>query len=235
MGRLDAVAGELALICTHNVSAATVMHVHRAPAGAIGPVVFDMGAPASPVQATWTGMTPADIADLLTGQLYVNIHAGGRPDGEIRGQILERTVDSFPFVANGSQPVPPSFSLRTGLCSADLSADATVLLVSCDHGVPEPTAIHLHGAPAGANGPIAFTFAPSDPFSGNVPMSPRLVADFAAGFLYVDIHSADAPEGDIRGQLVESALEAVVIPTLDEWGMILLVLALLALAWRRLG
>jgi hypothetical protein len=235
MGRLDAVAGELALICTHNVIGATVMHVHRAPAGAIGPVVFDMGAPTSPVQATWTGMTPADIADLLAGQLYVNIHAGGRPDGEIRGQILERTVDAFPFVADGSQPVPPSSSLRTGLCSADLSADATVLAVSCDHNVLQPTAIHLHGAPAGDNGPLAFTFALSDPFAGNVPMSPRLVADFAAGFLYVDIHSIEVPEGEIRGQLIEGAPGAIVIPTLDEWGMILLVLALLGLAWRRLG
>ena len=99
MGQLDQGAATFSLTCVHDVVSATVMHIHRAPAGANGDVAFDLGDPISPVTATWTGMTPADIADLLAGNLYINIHTAGRPAGEIRGQILPRTVDLVAFTA----------------------------------------------------------------------------------------------------------------------------------------
>jgi hypothetical protein len=85
------------------------------------------------------------------------------------------------------------------------------------------------------NGPIVFTFPSSDPFSGDVPLTPRLVADFAAGFLYVNIHSADYPGGEIRGQLIAGApaVGGVAIPTLSEWLAMLFAIALVGLgAWR---
>lgn len=234
MGLLNAGAAQLSLVCTHNVSGATVMHIHRGATGANGPAVFDLGNPSSPVQASWSAMTPSDIADLLAGNFYVNIHASGRPDGEIRGQMLPRTVDNFAFSMNGGQQVPPTSSTASGLCFADLNDGATGLLVSCNHNVAAATAAHLHSAPPEAMGPVAFSFDPNSPFAANVPMTPRLVADFAAGFLYVDLHSTAFPEGEIRGQLI-AAQSVLVIPTLGEWGMILLALSLAALAWRRLG
>jgi hypothetical protein len=234
MGQLDAGAGVLSLVCTHNIDLPTVMHIHRGEAGAIGPIAFDLGDPRSPVEATWTGMTPDDVADLLAGRLYVNVHASGRPDGEIRGQMLVRTVDSFAFPADGSQEVPPTDSAARGNCFADLADDARSLFVSCTHQVVQPTMIHLHDAPPGREGPVVFGFPLVNPFSGNVPLTPRLVADFAAGFLYVNIHAEDSPEGEIRGQLIAGAVSAVEIPTLGEWGMILFALALAAVGWLRL-
>ncbi|HEX7186128.1 MAG TPA: CHRD domain-containing protein [Thermoanaerobaculia bacterium] len=235
MGLLNAGAAQLSLVCTHNVTGATVMHVHRGAAGANGPPVFDFGNPSSPVQATWTGMTPADIADLLAGNLYVNIHASGRPDGEIRGQMLPRTVDNFAFPMNGGQQVPPNSSAARGSCFVDLNDGATGLQVSCTHSLAGATAAHLHSAPPGAVGPVAFSFDPNNPFAANVPMTPRLVADFAAGFLYVDLHTTDSPDGEIRGQLVAAAQSVLEIPTVSEWGLILLALSMAALAWRRLA
>jgi hypothetical protein len=234
-GQLDAGAGTFALICTHNVVGPTVMHIHRGAPGANGPIAFDLGDPASPVQAVWTGMTPADIADLLAGNLYVNIHTGGRPEGEIRGQILPRTVDSFAFFANSAQQVPPVISPAAGQCFADLGDDAATLFIRCTHNVTQATVAHLHDAPAGQNGPVVFDFPGGSPFESNVPMSPRLVADFAAGFLYVNVHSVDFPDGEIRGQLVAAPQQAIEVPTLGEWGLILLALALAGLAWRRLA
>jgi trimeric autotransporter adhesin len=235
MGLLNAGAAQLSLVCTHNVAGATVMHIHRGAAGANGAPVFDLGNPSSPVQATWTGMTPTDIADLLAGNLYVNIHASGRPDGEIRGQMLPRTVDNFTFPMNGGQQVPPNSSSASGLCFVDLNDGATGLQVSCNHNLAGATAAHLHSAPPGAVGPVAFSFDPSSPFAANVPMTPRLVADFAAGFLYVDLHSTAFPEGEIRGQMIAAAQSVLEIPTVSEWGLILLALSMAALAWRRLA
>jgi hypothetical protein len=234
MGQLDAGAGVLSLVCTHDVDLPTVMHIHRGTAGAIGPIAFDLGDPRSPVEATWTGMTPADVADLLAGRLYVNVHASGRPEGEIRGQMLVRTVDSFAFLADGGQEVPPTGSMARGRCSADLADDARSLFVACTHQVAQPTMIHLHDAPPGREGPVVFDFPLLNPFSGNVPLTPRLVADFAAGFLYVNVHTEDSPQGEIRGQLIAGALSVVEIPTLGEWGMILFALALVAAGWLRL-
>jgi hypothetical protein len=232
MGRFDAGTSRLSLVCVHDVASATLMHVHRAAAGANGPIVFDLGSPTSPVQATWSGMTPADVADLFAGNLYVNVHASGRPAGEIRGQLLPRTVDAVSFALEGSQVVPPDPSPATGSCTADLADDATTLAVACSHGVTAPTAAHLHEGPAGTNGLVAFTFAsPASPFAADVPATPRLVADFAAGFLYVDVHSTGSPGGEVRGQ-VEGLLGGFVpaIPALGGAGLGLLALLLAALA-----
>ena len=232
-------AGELAILCVHDVSGPTIMHIHRAAAGVNGPIAFDLGDPTSPVEAVWTGMTPADVADLLAGNLYVNIHTGGRPDGEIRGQILPRTVDSLTFPLEGGQVVPPGSTAATGSCFTDLNDPATALLVQCTHDLPGADAAHLHQGPAGFNGPLVFSFAsPADGFSGDVPMTPRLLADFAAGFLYVEVHAGEVEGGGggaIRGQLAAEQAAAAIIPTASEWALLLLALALAALAWRRLA
>jgi hypothetical protein len=236
-GELDAAARSLSLVCTHNVASPVIAHVHRGPAGTNGPVAFDLGDPVSPIEVVWTGMSDTDLADLAAGNLYVNIHAAGRPEGEIRGQMLVRTVDAFSFTATGGQEVPPTGSPAVGSCTADLADNASFVFVQCSHNVVSPTSNHLHDAPPGVEGPVIFTFPLSNPFSANVPLTPRLVADFAAGFLYVNIHSAAFEEGEIRGQAFGPAIVAapvVPIPTLGEWAFLLLAAALLSLAMLRL-
>ena len=235
-GQLDQAARTFSLICTHNVDAPTLAHIHRGATGVNGPVAFDLGNPDSPIEATWTNMSAADIADLLAGNFYVNIHTGGRPGGEIRGQILTRTVDSFAFAANANQEVPPTDSTATGNCSADLADNALSVFVQCSHDVDNITSIHLHDAPPGIDGPIVFQFPATSTFNGNVPLTPRLIADFAAGFLYVNIHSVDYDTGEIRGQLFGTeapAMHAEQIPTASEWALLLIALALMAIAVRR--
>ena len=234
-GQLDQTTRTLSLVCTHNVASPATMHVHRAPAGSNGPIVFDLGDPISPVEATWV-MSAADLADLLAGNLYVNVHASGRPDGEIRGQMLPRTVDRVGFALTGPQVVPPTDSLNSGNCTADLADDATSLLVQCTHNIANATAAHLHDAPPGANGPMIFDFVLGSSFSGTVPLVPRLVADFAAGFLYVDVHSPDYPTGEIRGNVFGAEAPAFHedVPTASEWALILIAFCLALAAWRRL-
>jgi hypothetical protein len=237
-GQLNEAAATFSIVCTHNVVGPTLTHIHRAPAGQNGPVAFDLGMPESPVEATWTGMTPADIADLRAGRLYVNVHAGGRPDGEIRGQILPRTIDNFYFPVQASQEVPPTDSAATGNCFADLATDAASVYVQCTHNVDELTDIHLHAAPPGEDGPPIHHYPLTSPFAGTTALSPRFVADFAAGFLYVNIHSVNYEQGEIRGQLIPGAApgdpDVAQIPTASTWGLMALALSLTFLAWRRL-
>jgi hypothetical protein len=67
-------------------------------------------------------------------------------------------------------------------------------------------------------------------------MTPRLLADFAAGFLYVNVHSPAYETGEIRGQLIAGAAAPAVvspIPTVSEWAALMMALSLLAAAlWR---
>ena len=233
--QLDAATRRLELVCVHDVIGATMAHIHSGVAGANGPVVFDLPTTISPIDATWL-MTPEQVTELLAGHYYLNIHTSGRPAGEIRGQLVPRGIDRFSFNANAAQEVPPTDSPATGNCVADLSDDATAVFVQCTHNVPSPIDIHLHSAPPGTDGPVLFHFPIANPFSGTVPLAPRFVADFAAGFLYVNIHSPSYDEGEIRGQLFGPALAPPVaaVPALGEWGALLLLVGLAAIAWTRM-
>ena len=66
---------------------ATAGHFHGpAEAGANAGVVLPFAAPASPIKGTAT-LTDAQIADLMAGKWYANVHTAANPGGEIRGQM----------------------------------------------------------------------------------------------------------------------------------------------------
>ena len=66
---------------------ATAAHFHGpAEAGANAPVVVPFASAASPIQGTAT-LTDAQMADLMAGKWYANVHTAANPAGEIRGQM----------------------------------------------------------------------------------------------------------------------------------------------------
>jgi hypothetical protein len=70
----------------------TVSHIHRAPLGQSGGVVFGFNDPGGgwPLSgsAVWNGLSADNINDLFLGNLYANFHTSAHPGGEIRGQIF---------------------------------------------------------------------------------------------------------------------------------------------------
>lgn len=67
----------------------TAMHLHRGKAGVAGDVIYPLTTP-SPTAAT-TGSVDfkaADLADLTSQGLYLNIHTDVFPAGEVRGQVV---------------------------------------------------------------------------------------------------------------------------------------------------
>jgi hypothetical protein len=67
---------------------ATMAHFHGpAMPGANAGVVVPFPSAASPAQGEAT-LTQAQIADLMAGKWYANVHTAANPGGEIRGQVM---------------------------------------------------------------------------------------------------------------------------------------------------
>lgn len=91
-GTLDDVTGAITLTGSFSglVAPATAAHIHGpALPGVNGPVILPLTV-SNATAGTVTGngvFTPTQVANLLSGLHYVNIHTGAFPGGEIRGQI----------------------------------------------------------------------------------------------------------------------------------------------------
>ncbi len=76
---------------TYNVTTSglsgTAAHIHSGAAGVSGSILFPLSGGPSTWSGTTAAFTPAQIALLKRGGLYVNVHTTANPNGEIRGQI----------------------------------------------------------------------------------------------------------------------------------------------------
>jgi hypothetical protein len=66
-------------------------HVHRK----LGPIAHDLPL-GSPKVGTWNAPTAEDIAQLRNEELYVNIHSGYYPGGEIQGTLRKQALPVAP-------------------------------------------------------------------------------------------------------------------------------------------
>lgn len=195
---------QLNIICAHNIPDATAAHIHLGAPGVSGPIVFDLGDPStSPFSTSWPDLTADNVADILAGNLYVNIHSTTHPSGEIRGQIIEPASFRFLAAPNQGESVPPTGSDATGSCSVTLSDPPANLSVACTHTVVMPTVAHIHRGATGTTGPVVFDLGdPTSPINTTVSLGPEDIAELAASLFYINIHSDAFPDGEIRGQVV---------------------------------
>jgi hypothetical protein len=112
---------------------------------------------------------------------------------------------------SGREEMPPTNS-RGAAGTARLEYDKASHLVSWSvsfRGLTSAaTAAHIHGpADAGSNAGVVLTLAPRNtfpivgPLQGSATLTAAQAADLMAGRWYVNIHTADNPNGEIRGQL----------------------------------
>lgn len=79
-----------ATIVTAGITA-TAAHIHVAPRGQSGPIVFPLAETSggSGIWTTQATLTTTQMNDLRAGNYYFNVHSAAFPNGEIRGQILQ--------------------------------------------------------------------------------------------------------------------------------------------------
>ena len=104
---------------------------------------------------------------------------------------------------SGANEVPPVTTSATGGGTITIADDGSLSGGVTTKGVAG-TAAHIHEGAAGANGPVIVPLT-KDGDTYKVPSGAKLttaqMASYKAGNLYVNVHSAAKPGGEIRGQL----------------------------------
>ena len=191
-------------------SALTGIHIHSGVAGTNGPVLIDLmdfvQGDQLTTMITGAAITSELVAMHVRGELYLNIHTENNPNGEIRGQIRAETDFAYVADLNGMQQVPMVSTNAFGLGTFSLAHHKTVLKFNAVFtGLSGPiTAIHFHSAAMGTAGPVVQdldAFLTGNQLNGMVDPTPFL-ADLEAGNIYLNVHTAANPNGEVRGQLM---------------------------------
>ena len=105
---------------------------------------------------------------------------------------------------SAAQEVPPNPSSATGHAKIRIGPDKSVNGGLTYAGMAA-TAAHIHEAPGGANGPVIIPLTKTSDTSFAVPPGASLTdaqyASYLAGNLYLNVHSAAYPGGELRAQL----------------------------------
>jgi uncharacterized protein (TIGR03118 family) len=187
-------------------SPAIAAHLHgAADANNNANVLFALNG-ASGTSGTLSGtqvLTPDELADIINGVSYVNIHTTINQGGEIRGQVVPLHI---PVTLNGSSEVPSVTTPATGTASLTLIGNQLLYTVNYSGLVGPAILSHIHGpAPAGSNAPVIVPFntpsGTSGSISGTATLTTNELAYLLAGQTYVNVHSTTNAGGEIRGQI----------------------------------
>jgi hypothetical protein len=192
---------------------ATAGHIHglATPTNSAGVLVGFSVPPATAGAFSGTAvLTPDQVAALINGMLYANIHTTANPGGEIRGQIVPARIG---MALSATAEVPSVASLATAAGHLTLVGNTLFYDLTYTGLTGGGIAAHIHGpAGTGANANVLVGLAapsgPSGTISGSVTLSPLQLYFLLAGQTYINMHSTSFPNGEIRGQIYPMQLGA---------------------------
>ena len=225
VGALTIIGNELAFDINYQglTAPATAAHFHGAAdgAGTAGVIInLSSGFGTLGRSGTLAGrvtLTPAQYLAFADGQVYVNIHNANFPGGELRGQVAPY-IGELPFSADltGAAEKPSAVSTSgSGFVEAALVGNTLSFTLAYRSLTSAITAAHIHGpATSSASAAVLIdllpyhrgTYSTQGVFSGSVALAPAMVNALLNGDLYLNLHTAVNPGGEIRGQLAPMVL-----------------------------
>lgn len=124
------------------------------------------------------------------------------------GSLASAATMQFHATMNGAQEVPPKQTQGTGeaLATLDTTSKQLTYTVTFDGLSGPATAAHFHGPAApGANAGVLVPIGknPTSPAHGTATLTDDQMKDLESGKMYVNVHTAANPGGEIRGQMTK--------------------------------
>lgn len=218
---ISLVGAQLTMVATYRnlTGPATMAHIHGpAPVFGTAGIMVDLapyngGAFGSAGSfAGVVNLTPQQLAYVIDGLTYVNIHTGANGSGEIRGQILPKptAVPLTVSLSGLSEKPSPVTTPGNGLGSFSLEGDTLRFDIRFVNLSSTISMAHIHGP--GSSSQSVGVMIDLVPFltvlngtngiiSGSVSLTPTQKAAILNGQTYVNVHTANNGSGEIRGQL----------------------------------
>ena len=128
---------------------------------------------------------------------------------------------TFSATLTAAEEVPPTQSTGTGTVEATFDTETKVFTYTIEYSglSGDATGAHFHGpASPGENAdpvvPIPDPLA--SPISGTATLDDAQAADLLAGKWYFNLHTAQYPDGEIRGQVLEGGMSTMPAPAATE-------------------
>lgn len=197
---------------------ATAGHIHAGEAGKNGGILIALEQDpdnANQLKVPDSSVLTSDqLAELLAGKLYINIHTNANPAGEIRGQILPANISLVRVSLDGISEVPAVTTAASGVAYLTVKNDGNHEIIGNIRttGLTDATAAHVHTGFAGLNGGILIGFEQdaADPAFWQLPAASKLTDEqfetLLSGGLYLNMHSPTNPPGELRGQIAPAGV-----------------------------
>ena len=179
----------------------SAVHIHRGAPGENGPVAFSLWIGESSIN-----LSPTDAEELVSGNMYLDVHTSTHPAGEIRGQLVgPRTQVNL--TADMSSVAIPSTSSGTGIANFEYDKETTVLtwdisvdslegaVSSVDFDVPQPS--RFPPLPE----PVELTFPTGSVSLADLELDP-FISLLVTGNMELVVHTTAYPSGEISGPII---------------------------------
>lgn len=167
---------------------------------------------AAPFTFAWDTSAVADGAHSVTARVTDAANV------VVTSAAASVTVNNNPAIAVALSPdeeVPRANSTASGSGELRFNLVNGAITGGVDVSGVTATMAHIHRAFAGSNGPVIINFAQNstnanrwEPAAGSM-LTADQINDLLAGRLYVNVHSAAFPPGEIRGQLQPENIDIV--------------------------
>jgi hypothetical protein len=214
-----AISGSLTVSgLTGDVSAA---HIHSGVAGKNGAVIFALkvGENNTLTIPDGTVLDADQLAAMLAGKTYFNVHTTANPSGEIRGQIIPSTHKLIRVTLNGDNTIPqiPNETTATGVGYITVNTTGKREIVGnfTTTNLDNATAAHIHKGLAGTAGGVLTSFAQdsTDPalwtLANDATLTEEDLGTLNEAGLYINVHSQTNQAGEIRGQIVPEGITII--------------------------